>query len=144
MAEEQVDVEYVSLHGYIRIHLQTQECVQDTSESRQEYLTRGKEYTEPHKTRQDEGTRGKNRSVSRSGPALSGWGNTSGQLSESEEKHLRLRGKQLICDSVNGMRIRQSLLQPYMPRTGAGPLEGAVAGSWSLGSVEQSQGKGCC
>ena len=25
-----------------------------------------------------------------------------------------------------------------------GPLEGAVAGSWSLGSVEQSQGEGCC
>ena len=25
-----------------------------------------------------------------------------------------------------------------------GPLEGAAAGSWSLGSVEQSQGKGCC
>ena len=25
-----------------------------------------------------------------------------------------------------------------------GPLEGAVAGSWSLGIVEQSQGKGCC
>ena len=46
-----MDVEYFSLHGYIRIHLQTQECVQDTSESRQEYLTRGKEYTEPHKTR---------------------------------------------------------------------------------------------
>ena len=26
----------------------------------------------------------------------------------------------------------------------AGPLEGAAAGSWSLGTVEQSQGKGCC
>ena len=25
-----------------------------------------------------------------------------------------------------------------------GPLEGAAAGSWSLGIVEQSQGKGCC
>ena len=35
-----------------------------------------------------------------------------GQLSESEEKHLRLRGKQLICGRLNGMRIRQSLLQP--------------------------------
>ena len=27
----------------------------------------------------------------------------SGQLSESEEKHLRLRVKQLICGSLNGM-----------------------------------------
>ena len=26
--------------------------------------------------------------------------------------------KQLICDSINGMRIRQSLLQPYRPGTG--------------------------
>ena len=26
----------------------------------------------------------------------------------------------------------------------AGPLEGTVAGSWSLGIVEQSQGKGWC
>ena len=37
-----------------------------------------------------------------------------GQLSESEEKHLRPRVKQLICGSLNGMRIRQSLLQPYI------------------------------
>ena len=41
-----------------------------------------------------------------------------GQLSESEEKHLRLRMKQLICGSLNGMRIRQPLLQPYIPRAG--------------------------
>ena len=26
----------------------------------------------------------------------------------------------------------------------AGPLEGAAAGTWSLGTVEQSQGEGCC
>ena len=26
----------------------------------------------------------------------------------------------------------------------AGPLEGTVAGSWSLGIVEQFQGEGCC
>ena len=30
------------------------------------------------------------------------------------------------------------------PDRNAGPLEGAVAGSWSLGIVEQSQDKGCC
>ena len=82
-------------------------------------MTREKEYIEPCKTQYNEGTRGKNRSVSRTGPALGGWGNgsrgpipTSGHLSESEEKHLRLRVKQLICGSLNGMRIRQSLLQP--------------------------------
>ena len=45
------------------------------AEGRQEDLTRGKEHTEPGKTQQDEGTRGKNRSVSRTGLALGGWGN---------------------------------------------------------------------
>ena len=40
------------------------------------------------------------------------------EATESEEKHLRLRVKQLICGSLNGMRIRQSLLQPYIPQTG--------------------------
>ena len=39
------------------------------------------------------------------------------QLYESEEKHLRLRVKQLICDSLNRMRIRQSLPQPHVPQT---------------------------
>ena len=39
-------------------------------------------------------------------------------MSESEEKHLRLRVKQLICGSLNGMRIRQALMQPHVPWTG--------------------------
>ena len=41
----------------------------------------------------------------------------SGELSESEEKQLRLRVKQLICGSLNGVRIRQSLLQPSQTGT---------------------------
>ena len=41
-----------------------------------------------------------------------------GQFSESGEKHSTLRVKQLICGSLNGMRIRQSLPQPYVPWTG--------------------------
>ena len=40
------------------------------------------------------------------------------RVTESEEKHLRLRVKQLVCGSLNGMRIRQSLPQPYIPQTG--------------------------
>ena len=39
-------------------------------------------------------------------------------MSESEEEHLRLRVKQLIRGSLNGMRIMQSLPQPYIPGTG--------------------------
>ena len=68
---------------------------------------------------------GKTGVLVRTGPALSGWGNyntglipTLGQLSESQEKHLRLRVKELIFGSLNGMGIRQPLLQPYKPQTG--------------------------
>ena len=59
------------------------------------------------KTRKDKGTRGKNRGISRIGPTLRGWGKwsrglipTAGHLSESEEEHLRLRVKQLMCGSL--------------------------------------------
>ena len=58
-----------------------------------------------------------------------------GQMSESKEKHLRL-------SSLNGMRIRQSLLDTiHTPDRDAGPLVGTAAGSWSLGFMEQSQGE---
>ena len=52
-------------------------------------------------------------------------------MSESEEKHLRLRGKQLICSSLNGVRIRESLPQPYI-------LWAVTAVSWK----EQQLGAG--
>ena len=57
------------------MHLQTISACRTPAESGQEYLTSGKEYIEPCKTGLDEGIRGKNRSVSRTGPALGGWGN---------------------------------------------------------------------
>ena len=53
-----------------------------------------------------------------------------GQLSESEEKHLRLRVKQVICGSLKGTRIRQSLLQPCVPQTGM-QVPGRCSG-WEL------------
>ena len=37
----------------------------------------------------------------------------SGQLSQSEEKYLRLRMNRMICGGLNGMKIRQSLPQAY-------------------------------
>ena len=58
--------------GYIFRH---RSACRIPAECGQEYLTSGKEYIEPRKTWQDEGTRGKNRSVSRTGPALGGWEN---------------------------------------------------------------------
>ena len=58
---------------------------------------------------------------------------------------MRLRVKPLICDSINGMRIIQTVLAIAIqtPDRDTGPLEGAAAGSWSIGIVEQSQGEGC-
>ena len=95
------------------------------AESREEYLTNRKEYTEPYKTWWDEGTKGKtgvllglNLSLAGGGTEAGGPISISGQLSELEEKHLRLRVKQLICGSLNGMTIILSLPQPYVPWTG--------------------------
>ena len=56
---------------------------------------------------------------------------TSGQLFESEEKHLRLRVKQLICSKLKGMRIRVLAAAIHTLDRDAGPLEDAVAESWS-------------
>ena len=71
MAEEQVDVGYISLQGYIT------NTPSDTEMHAEHQLRedRGKEYTEPRKTWQDEGTRRGNRSISRTGPAFGGQGN---------------------------------------------------------------------
>ena len=69
---------------------------------------------------------GGNRSIRRTGPALSRWRTwtrvpipTSGEMSESEKKHLRLRVKQLICGHRNVWSENQTVLPwPYVPQTG--------------------------
>ena len=106
-------------------HSQTQKCLQNTS---WEWTGVRKHWKRIYRVMQSsvgQKNWGENRSVSRTEPSLGKWGNwswgpipTSGQLCGSEEKHLRLRVKQLICGSLNGMRIRQSLPQPYMPWIG--------------------------
>ena len=144
MAEEKVEVEYILLHGYIRILLQIQKCMQNTS---WEWTEVRDQWKKIYKTMQNSiGQRnwGGNRSVSRTEHTLGWWGNwsrgpipTAGQPSESEEKYLRLRVEQLICGSLNVMRIRQSLPQPYIRWAGAqvswkGQQLGAgVEGLWS-------------
>ena len=69
---------------------------------------------------------------------------TSEQLSESEEKYLRLKVKQLICGSLIGTDQTVLATAIHIPGRNAGLLEGAVAGNWRLGIVEQTQGEGCC
>ena len=65
---------------------------------------------------------------------------TSKQSSESEENHLRLRVWHPKWNK-NQTVLAKAI---HTPDRDAGPLEGKVAGSWSLGIVELSQGKGCC
>ena len=107
-----MDGEYISLHGY------TRNTPSDTEVDAEHQLRAYRSTWPVEKNIQNHAklSRRKNRSFSRTVPALSGWGNW--QLSESEEKHLRLRVKQLICGSLNGLRIRQPLPQPYIPQTG--------------------------
>ena len=66
------------------------------------------------------------------------------QVSESEEKHLRLRVKQLVCGSLK-WNENQTVLAAAIrtPDRDSGPL-GDTVGSWSLGIVEQPKGEDCC
>ena len=70
-----MDVEYLSLHGYIRnTPSDTEVRAEHQLGADRSTLASGKEYIEPGKTRQDKGTRGRNRTVRRTAPALGGWG----------------------------------------------------------------------
>ena len=107
-------------------HLQTQKCMQNTSWERTGVPDQWKRMYRPTKTQEDEGAGGKTGVLAGLDLPSVGGGTEAGVPSpqrgnclESEEKHLRLRVKQLICGSLNGMRIRQSLSQPYLPRMGS-------------------------
>ena len=76
---------------------------------------------------------GGKRRVSRTGPALGGWGHGSRgpvptwvpleaeeTVQGTEEKHSRLRVKQLICESLNGMRITETILAAAICSLGRG------------------------
>ena len=136
MVEEQVDMENISLYGYIRnTPLDTEVHV--------EHQLRADRNNQPEENNTQDnaklgGTKELGGSVSKIRPALGrGLIPTTGQLSESEEEYLKLRVKQLICHSLNEMRIRQSLPQPYTPWTGmqvpwkVQHLGAGVQGLWS-------------
>ena len=100
-------MEYISLHATSGIYLQTQKCMLNTSRERTGGPAQQERIYRSTQNSVGGGNWGKNGSVSRIGPALRGEATeagteaipTSGQLAESEEKHVRLRGKQLICGS---------------------------------------------
>ena len=68
-----MDEEYISPQIHQEYTFRHRSACRTPAESRQEDLTSGKEFIEPHKTQ--EGTRGKHRSVRRTAPVLSRWGN---------------------------------------------------------------------
>ena len=60
-------------------------------------------------------------------------------MSESEKKHLRLRVKRADLWQLKWNENQTVLAAAiHTPDRNAPPLEGAEAGSWSLGIVEQS------
>ena len=68
---------------------------------------------------------------------------TSGQLSESEEKHLRPSETADLWQPKWNENQTVLAAAIHTPGRDEGPLECTAAGSWSLGIVEQSQGEGC-
>ena len=117
-------MEYLSLHGYIR------NTPSDT-EVHAEHQLRGDRSTQPVGKKIQNHTKlsrskelgGKTGELVGLGLPSTGGGTEAGsdphiRATESEEKHFRLRVKQLSCGSLNAMRIRQSLPQPYIPQTG--------------------------
>ena len=117
-------------------------------ESGQEYLTSGKEYTEPCNTTKEGGG---NRSLSRTWPALRGWGTEAGVWSPhqgnclSQRRNFKAEGETADLWQPN-CNENQTVLAAAIHTLDrdAGPLEGTVAESWNLGIVEQSQGEDCC
>ena len=150
MLEEQVDVEYISLHAYIR-------NIPSDTEMHVEHQLRADRSTQPaEKNIQNHEKLGRTKEIGGKQECQQYWtcsqwvgelkqgSNPHIRATESEEKHLKLRVKQLICGSLNGMRIRQSL--PSHTYRGQGHRSPGRCSGWELdiGIVKQSQGEGCC
>ena len=112
---------------------QTQKCLQNTSWEQtgvpdQQNLTQNLE---------DEGTMGKNRSVSRTRPALGRWGNWSRGPNPHMGAIVWIRGETFKAESETAdlwqpkWNKNQTILSAaiHTPGRDAGPLEGAVAGA---------------
>ena len=79
-----------------------------------------------------------------------------GEQKQGSDSHfgaiVRVRGKTIKAESETAdlgqpkWNENQIVLATAIriPDRDTGPLEGAVAGSWSLGIVGQSPGEGCC
>ena len=82
--------------------------------------------------------------VSRTGPALGRWGNWSrGLIPHWAIVWVRRETFKAERETANLWQPKWNESQTVLA-TAIQALDGAVAGGWSLGIVEQSQGEGCC
>ena len=152
MAEEQVDMENISLHGYIR------NTPSDT-EMHVEHQLRANRSTQPEeKNMQNHKNSVGQRNQGEKQECQQDWTcpQQVGELKQGSDPHsgaiVWVRG-----ETFKAERETADLWQPkwnenqtvlataiHMPGRNTGLLEGAVAGSWNLGIMEQSQGEGCC
>ena len=122
-----------------------------TAASGQEDITSREEYIDPWKTQYEEGLGEKTGVLE--GLDLPSVG---GELKQGSDPHIGtiawVRGETFKAESERAdlwqpkWNENQTVLAPaiHTPDRDADPLEGAAAGNWSLGIVEQSQGEGCC
>ena len=79
-------------------------------------------------------------------------GGTEAEVQSPQWGNCRVRGEAFKAESETAdlwqpkWNENQTVLAAaiHTPDKNAGPLEGAAAGSWSLGIVDQPQGEGCC
>ena len=98
------------------IHLQTQKFMQNTCWEQTGGPDRWKRICRTMQNSAGQRSLGENRSVSRTGPALRWWGYWMGAIVWIRRE--AFKSEELICGSLNGMRIRRSLLQSHIPWTG--------------------------
>ena len=152
MVEEQVDVEYISLHGYIR------NTPSDTEVHAEHQLRVDRSTWPVEKNILNCAKLGRTEELGGKTGVLAGldlprW---VGELKQGSVPHIgatvSVRGETFKAESETAnmwqpkWNENQTVLATaiYTLDRNAGPLEGAAAGSWSLGIMEQSQGEGCC
>ena len=152
MVEELVDVEYISLHGYIR------NTPSDT-EVHAEHQLRVDRRTWPVEKNIETHTKlSRMKELGGKTGVLVGLDHPQqvGELKQGSNPHIGaivwVRGETFKAESETTdmwqprWNENQTVLAAAIQTLDRviDPLEGTEAGSWSLGVVEQSQGKGCC
>ena len=143
-----MDVEYISLHGYIK------NTPSDT-EVHAEHQLRADRSTQPVENIQNHTKLSRMKELGRETGVLVGLDLplVGGGTEAGVRPHIRSESEETFKAESETADLwqpkwneNQAVLAITIHTLGrnAGLLEGAAAGSWSLGIVEQSQGEGCC